>query len=60
MHHFPVVTYACSTPVTDTFHISNEHTEGKWFDLTDISELNMPTGYKNSISLYTKMLKVSE
>lgn len=53
--HVFIVTYACSTPVTDVFHISNEHKEGKWFDLAAVPALNMPSGYKKSIHLYTEM-----
>lgn len=52
-NHFIILIYSCSTAEKDIKE-NNEYTEYSWTPITDIKNLNMRDGYKQSIKKYLK------
>lgn len=56
-YHFILIVYECLVDIND-IRISDEHIETAWVSLTDIDNLEMRSGYKNSLNKFERLKKI--
>ena len=57
--HVLILAYGCRTPASTDFIISDEHRGGAWIALDELDDINIPTGYKQSIRMWVETRETS-
>ena len=52
--HVLVITYGCTESSEEAAVLSDEHSDMRWFPVSEIGALNMPRGYKASIKRWAE------
>jgi 8-oxo-dGTP pyrophosphatase MutT (NUDIX family) len=52
-----VVTFGCVEMVSREVKLSSEHQQFAWFPVAKVADLNMPDGYKRSVTTFATLLR---